>query len=284
MLDKSVMPWTNATIVVQTPFQFEPMECLRKCVFINLFLQKLSRRQYLRYIFEKKAKMYFIEGRFWSKAAVNFVSLFYWPTTHRAFVRGRTPLQRPIVPQTGRAKQDKHRCLYSSSTSNECTEDWEGSTLSMTHTRNIRDDVQQAGDPSVAVLCVRDQGFSACCNLWWTSRSWQSRTHAERRLSSSEIDTTRPWLRLSCAASGKVELVSVHLCVNGHRVSPTSPRLERGVTFGVGQRKERKLLCPKPLRALRIPSRVVLRSGSTFHGETALRLLLRRRRKALLCL
>ena len=48
-------------------------------------------------------------------------------------------------------------------------------------------------------------------------------------------------------------------------------RLERGVIFGVGQRKERKL-CPKPLRALRIPRRVVLRSGSTFHGETALRL------------
>ena len=47
--------------------------------------------------------------------------------------------------------------------------------------------------------------------------------------------------------------------------------------------EERKLLCPKPLRALRIPHRVVLRSGSTFHGETALRLLLRRMRKALLC-
>ena len=50
-----------------------------------------------------------------------------------------------------------------------------------------------------------------------------------------------------------------------------TPRLERGVTFGVGQRKERKLR-PKPLRALRIPRRVVLHSGSTFHGETALRL------------
>ena len=47
--------------------------------------------------------------------------------------------------------------------------------------------------------------------------------------------------------------------------------------------KERKLFCPKPLRALRIPHRVVLRSGSTLHGETALRLL-RRMRKALLCL
>ena len=71
--------------------------------------------------------------------------------------------------------------------------------------------------------------------------------------------------------TGKVGLVSVHLCDSGHHASPTSPRLERGVTFGVGQRKERKL-CPKPLRALRIPRRVVLRSGSTFHGETALRL------------
>ena len=48
--------------------------------------------------------------------------------------------------------------------------------------------------------------------------------------------------------------------------------------------EERKLLCPKSLRALRIPRRVVLRSGSTFHGESALRLLLRRMRKALLCL
>ena len=48
--------------------------------------------------------------------------------------------------------------------------------------------------------------------------------------------------------------------------------------------EKRKLLCPKPLRALRIPRRVVLHSGSTFHGETALRFLLRRMRKALLCL
>ena len=37
------------------------------------------------------------------------------------------------------------------------------------------------------------------------------------------------------------------------------------------------------VRALLIPRRVVLRSGSTFNGETAL-LLLRRMRKALLCL
>ena len=40
---------------------------------------------------------------------------------------------------------------------------------------------------------------------------------------------------------------------------------------------------PRLLRALRIPRRVVLRNGSTFHGETG-KLLLRRVRKALLCL
>ena len=128
---------------------------------------------------------------------------------------------------------------------------------------------------------TKDSAIAASCDEPLAAGR-QIRTHAERRLN-SESDTTRLWLRLSCAASGKVELVSVHLCDSGHRASPTSPRLKRGVTFGVGQRKERKLLCPKPLRALRIPRRVVLRSGSTFHGETALRLL-RRRRKALLCL
>ena len=42
--------------------------------------------------------------------------------------------------------------------------------------------------------------------------------------------------RLSCAASVKIGLVSVHLCDGGHRASLTSPRLKRGMTFGVGQR------------------------------------------------
>ena len=96
--------------VIIRAVKFVWIVCLRKYVSRN-GLQKLSRRQYLRYVCEKKANMSFIEGKFWSKVAVNFVPLFYWPTMHRAFVRGRTPLQRPIVPQTGRAKQDKHRSL-----------------------------------------------------------------------------------------------------------------------------------------------------------------------------
>ena len=87
-------------------------ECLRKYVFKKLLLQKLSRRQYLRYIFYKRAKVYFIEGRFWSKVAVYFVSLFHWPTTHRAFVRGRTPLQCPIVPETNRTGQTGQAPLF----------------------------------------------------------------------------------------------------------------------------------------------------------------------------
>ena len=93
-------------------FFFSTIECLRKYVFFYLLLQKLSRRQYLRYIFLKRAKMYFIEGRFWSKVAVYFVPLFHWPTTHRAFVRGRTPLQRPIVPQTNRTGQTGQAPLF----------------------------------------------------------------------------------------------------------------------------------------------------------------------------
>ena len=45
-------------------FFFPILECLRKYVFKNLVLQKLPRRQYLRYIFKKRANMYLIEGRF----------------------------------------------------------------------------------------------------------------------------------------------------------------------------------------------------------------------------
>ena len=57
----------------------------------------------------------------------------------------------------------------------------------------------------------------------------------ERRLN-AESDTMRRWLQLSCSASGKIGLVSAHLCDSGHGASPTSPRPKRGVTFGVGQR------------------------------------------------
>ena len=100
---------------------------------------------------KKKSKMYFIEGRFWSKVAVNFVSVLLAYNAPSICPRQNASATASTAP--GRAKQDKHRYLYSSSTSNEHTEDWEGSTLSMTHT-NIRDDVQQAGDPSVNSCCA----------------------------------------------------------------------------------------------------------------------------------
>ena len=41
-----------------------------------------------------------------------------------------------------------------------------GSILSMTHTRNIRDDVQQAGDPSVprSASVTKDSAIAATCD------------------------------------------------------------------------------------------------------------------------
>ena len=41
------------------------------------------------------------------------------------------------------------------------------------------------------------------------------------------------------ATSGKIRLDSVHLCDSSHRASPTSPRLERGMTSGLGQKSFR---------------------------------------------
>ena len=51
----------------------------------------------------------------------------------------------------------------------------------MTHTRNIRDGVQQAGDPSVAALCVRDQGLQAVMNLSQVAQSDARREEAQHR-------------------------------------------------------------------------------------------------------
>ena len=65
--------------------------CLRKYVSRNLLVQKWSPTQYLRLLTKNThTKMY--ES---TSSKVGFF-LFYWPTTHGAFVRGRTPLQRYI--------------------------------------------------------------------------------------------------------------------------------------------------------------------------------------------
>ena len=80
---------------------------------------------------------------------------------------------------------------------------------------------------------TKDSALAASCGE--PLAAGRVRTHVERSLN-TESDTTGPWLRLSCAASGKIRLVSVHLCDSGHRASPTLPRLKRGMTLGVGQR------------------------------------------------
>ena len=75
---RSLQSWVStiqSVILTADVFIFLVRECLRKYVVTNLLLQRLSRKQYLRYIFKKRANMYFIEGKFWSKVAVNFVSV-----------------------------------------------------------------------------------------------------------------------------------------------------------------------------------------------------------------
>ena len=56
----------------------------------------------------------------------------------------------------------------------------------MTHTRTTRDYTQQAGDPSVAALCVRDQGFrrllQAVMNLSQLAESDARREEAQLRV------------------------------------------------------------------------------------------------------
>ena len=42
---------------------------------------------------------------------------------------------------------------------------WENKEQQKKEADKVRDYVQQEGDPSVAALCVRDQGFSDCCKL-----------------------------------------------------------------------------------------------------------------------
>ena len=151
----------------------------------------------------------------------------------------------------------------------------------MTHRVNIRDDVQQAGDPSVAALCVRDKDSAlaaSCGEPLALAGSDARRDEAQHR--------ERHHAALIAAIVCRIWQDRTRI---GPSVRQRPPRLSK-ITETEAlhdfrfRAEERKLLCPKPVHVLRIPRRVVLRSGSTFHGETALRLLLRRIRKALLCL
>ena len=152
----------------------------------------------------------------------------------------------------------------------------------MVHRRNIRD-VQQAGEPSVAALCVREQGFSACLlqAVVNFSQLAESDAHGEEAQRRERLD------------AALIAAIVCRIWQDRNRIGPpvrhqpprfsniTETEAWHDLRF---RAEERKLLCPKPLRALRVPRRVALRNGSTFHGATSLRLLLRRMRKALLCL
>ena len=77
---------------------------------------------------------------------------------------------------------------------------------------------------------VKDSAIAASCDEPLAA----SRVGRTPRGGSTQSATPRG---LDCGyrvPSGKVGLVSVHLCESGHRASPTSPRLKRDMTFGVG--------------------------------------------------
>ena len=148
----------------------------------------------------------------------------------------------------------------------------------MTHRHNTRD-VQQAGETSAAALCVREQGFSACCKLLVVNSPQQGGVGRTRRGGSTQKRHRAALIAAIVCRTCQDRLVSVHLCDSSHRAAPASPRLKRGMTFGLGQKSGNSSALNRCYAGW-----LVLRNGSTFHGETALRLLLRRMRKALLCL
>ena len=151
----------------------------------------------------------------------------------------------------------------------------------MTRTRNIRD-VQQAGEPFDAAPCVRKRGFSACCKVVVVNFSQLAESDAREEAQRRERHRAALIAAIVCRIWQDRTRIGPSVRQQPPRCSSiTETEAWHDFRF---RAEERKLLCPKPLRALRIPRRVVLRSGSTFHGETALLLLLRRMRKALLCL
>ena len=147
------------------------------------------------------------------------------------------------------------------------------------HRRNIRD-VQQAGEPFDAAPCVRKRGFSACCKVVVVNFSQLAESDAREEAQRRERHRAALIAAIVCRIWQDRTRVGPSVRQQPPRCSNTKTKAWHDFRFNA---EERKLLCPKPLRALRIPRRAVLRSGSTFHEETALRLLLRMR-KTLPCL
>ena len=166
-------------------------------------------------------------------------------------VRGRTPLQGPIAPQTGQAPQQQHKLR---------THGGLRAHLEHDRRRNTRD---------VQV----NRRYGALCVLRDAALVGRARRGEAQRIE-------RQLAALIAAIVRNIWQHRTRLLI-GPSVRQQPPRFSN-ITETEAWRdfrfraEERKLLYPKPLRALRIPRRVVLRSGPTFHGETALRLFLRR--------
>ena len=180
------------------------------------------------------------------------MSLFHWPTTHRAFVQGRTPLQGPIAPQTGH----KHRSLLPQQPKLR-THGGLRAHLEHDRRRNTRD---------VQV----NRRYGALCVLRDAALVGRARRGEAQRIE-------RQLAALIAAIVRNIWQHRTRLLI-GPSVRQQPPRFSSITkTEAWHDFRFRAEDFPRLLRALRIPRRVVLRNGSTFHGETAL-LLLRRMR------
>ena len=104
---------------------------------------------------KKRAKMYFIEGRFFKSCGIFCHSVLLAYNVPSICPRQNASAT-AYSAQTGGPKQDNSTdvCTAAAQAMNARRIE-KGITLSMTHTRNIRDYVQQAGDTSVCCCALR---------------------------------------------------------------------------------------------------------------------------------
>ena len=169
-------------------------------------------------------------------------------------VRGRTPLQGPIAPQTGQAPQQQHKLR---------THGGLRAHLEHDRRRNTRD---------VQV----NRRYGALCVLRDAALVGRARRGEAQRIE-------RQLAALIAAIVRNIWQHRTRLLI-GPSVRQQPPRFSN-ITETEAWRdfRFRAKKFPRLVRALRVPRRVALRNGSMRHGETVL-LLLRRMRNALLCL
>ena len=87
------------------------LECLRKYV-LKIYFKNCPEGNICGTFLKKGQKCTLSKVGFDLKLRYILSLCLFWPRTHRAFVRGRTPLQRPIVPKTNRTGQPGQAPLF----------------------------------------------------------------------------------------------------------------------------------------------------------------------------